>query len=67
VGVVPISIALVVIFSGCIGAADSDKDGHPDEDDHFPGDPNEWLDSDNDGVGDNANAFPHARASGRSS
>ncbi len=53
-----LAIATVVILFGCIGAKDTDKDGHPDEDDHFPEDPNEWLDSDNDGYGDNSDAFP---------
>ncbi|MBU7004413.1 MAG: hypothetical protein HXS50_02515 [Theionarchaea archaeon] len=57
--VVLLTIAAVVIFAGCIGAKDSDKDGHPDEDDHFPEDPTEWLDSDRDGVGDNSDAFPN--------
>ncbi|UCH88317.1 MAG: right-handed parallel beta-helix repeat-containing protein [Thermoplasmata archaeon] len=33
---------------------DSDNDGHPDKEDAFPDDPYEWLDSDNDGIGNNA-------------
>jgi hypothetical protein len=33
---------------------DSDGDGVPDEEDAFPFDPDEWLDSDNDGIGNNA-------------
>ena len=32
---------------------DSDGDGILNSDDAFPNDPNEWLDSDNDGIGDN--------------
>lgn len=33
---------------------DSDGDGIPDETDAFPDDPNEWLDTDGDGTGNNA-------------
>ena len=33
--------------------ADDDGDGTPDESDQFPSDPLEWLDTDDDGVGDN--------------
>lgn len=33
---------------------DSDEDGVPDNEDAFPNDPNEWIDTDNDGVGNNA-------------
>ena len=33
---------------------DSDGDGTCDVMDHFPNDPNEWFDHDNDGIGDNA-------------
>ncbi len=33
---------------------DSDGDGVPDEDDAFPDDPTEWVDTDGDGIGDNA-------------
>ncbi len=33
---------------------DTDGDGVPDERDAFPDDPDEWLDSDNDGIGNNA-------------
>ena len=35
-------------------SADSDGDGVPDEEDDFPDDPNEWLDTDGDGIGNNA-------------
>ncbi|MGA1848263.1 MAG: Ig-like domain-containing protein [Thermoplasmatota archaeon] len=37
---------------------DRDGDGHPDSEDVFPDDPNEWYDSDGDGRGDNSDAFP---------
>ena len=33
---------------------DDDGDGYPDDSDKFPVDPSEWMDTDNDGVGDNA-------------
>ena len=33
---------------------DTDGDGHPDVNDTFPNDPNEWVDLDGDGVGDNS-------------
>jgi hypothetical protein len=33
---------------------DSDGDGYPDDSDAFPDDPNEWLDTDGDGIGNNA-------------
>ena len=33
---------------------DRDSDGITDSDDAFPDDPNEWLDTDNDGIGNNA-------------
>jgi|GEM_PF-155861 len=33
---------------------DSDGDGYPDGSDAFPNDPNEWLDTDSDGIGNNA-------------
>ena len=36
------------------GEADSDHDGVPDIVDGFPTDPSDWLDTDGDGVGDNA-------------
>ncbi len=34
--------------------ADSDGDGVPDDEDTFPNDPSEWLDTDKDGIGNNA-------------
>jgi hypothetical protein len=34
--------------------SDSDNDGVPDDQDHFPLDGNEWLDTDQDGIGNNA-------------
>ncbi|PUA29846.1 MAG: hypothetical protein B0W54_04645 [Cellvibrio sp. 79] len=36
------------------GKPDSDNDGHPDDEDLFPNDPNEWADLDGDGIGDNS-------------
>ena len=38
---------------------DTDEDGYPDWTDAFPEDPNEWFDSDRDGVGNNADACPN--------
>ena len=35
---------------------DSDRDGFVDPADELPDDPNEWLDADDDGIGDNADA-----------
>ena len=37
-----------------IGAVDSDGDGVPDDEDAFPNDPNESVDTDSDGIGNNA-------------
>ncbi|WP_420208579.1 DUF1566 domain-containing protein [Candidatus Electronema sp. JC] len=34
--------------------ADTDGDGRPDDEDAFPNDPGEWLDNDQDGIGNNA-------------
>ena len=43
------------ITSFCIGMlTDTDGDGTPDEEDAFPNDPNEWLDTDGDTIGNNA-------------
>ena len=33
---------------------DTDGDGVPNDEDAFPNDPSEWIDSDEDGIGDNA-------------
>jgi hypothetical protein len=40
------------------GCPDSDSDGWADSDDVFPNDESEWIDSDADGVGDNADSCP---------
>ena len=40
------------------GCPDSDSDGWADSDDVFPNDDSEWIDSDADGVGDNADSCP---------
>ena len=36
--------------------SDSDDDGHPDNEDAFPNDPDEWQDTDSDGTGNNADS-----------
>lgn len=41
---------------------DSDGDGHPDENDAFPDDPDEWVDLDNDGVGNNTDLYDEGNA-----
>ncbi len=41
-----------------LGQSDKDGDGVPDAQDKFPNDPWEWVDSDNDGIGDNGDPFP---------
>ncbi len=46
---------------------DLDRDGVPNGDDAFPGDPAEWSDRDADGVGDNGDAFPDDPAEQRDS
>ncbi len=43
-----------LVVSGDAAPVDTDGDGVPDDEDVFPNDPNEWADSDSDGVGDNA-------------
>jgi len=55
-----VAIALLsVSLTGCLSIdfsnrVDSDGDGYYDEWDDFPNDPNEWSDSDGDGIGDNS-------------
>ncbi|MFB6317398.1 DUF4347 domain-containing protein [Saccharicrinis sp. FJH54] len=41
-------------FKYILEICDSDNDGITDNEDAFPNDPNEWIDSDNDGTGNNA-------------
>jgi len=41
-------------FAFSAGIVDSDGDGVPDDEDAFPNDPNEWVDTDGDGIGNNA-------------
>ncbi len=41
-----------------VGCPDQDGDGWSDQGDRFPSDPNEWADSDADGIGDNADGCP---------
>ena len=43
-----------VEFTGPPSSADTDNDGYPDTVDAFPNNPNEWLDTDGDGTGNNA-------------
>lgn len=45
-------IAISIFFSGCFKAPDTDGDGHRDPVDDFPKDPNDWKDSDKDGIKD---------------
>jgi hypothetical protein len=42
------------IFSGTKQVVDTDGDGVPDDQDAFPANPSEWVDTDSDGTGDNA-------------
>ena len=41
------------------GCPDGDGDGYSDENDAFPTNPYEWMDTDVDGVGDNSDVFPN--------
>ncbi|MFO7618756.1 MAG: Ig-like domain-containing protein [Thermoplasmata archaeon] len=42
------------IFTLAVAEKDSDEDGVPDSNDAFPQNPNEWLDTDGNGIGNNA-------------
>lgn len=48
------TFTLTVNPSGNATVTDSDGDGIPDSEDAFPDDPDEWLDTDGDGIGNNA-------------
>ena len=48
---------VIVVVETAPVAADSDGDGVIDREDEAPGDPNETLDSDNDGIGNNADTY----------
>ena len=50
------SAKTVTISSPAPGITDSDGDGVPNSQDAFPNDPTEWLDSNGNGIGDNADA-----------
>ncbi len=41
-------------FTLAVSESDTDGDGVPDAGDAFPDDPNEWVDTDSDGIGNNA-------------
>ena len=43
-----------VVFTAPTTALDTDSDGYPDTVDAFPNNPDEWLDTDGDGTGNNA-------------
>lgn len=53
-GNITISNGSLIIKNLAIGLTDRDGDGVVDGEDAFPDDPNEWIDSDNDGIGNNA-------------
>lgn len=44
---------IVLEFIG-VGVQDNDNDGYANDEDAFPDNPNEWLDTDNNGIGNNA-------------
>ncbi len=49
-------LLLAIGLSGCVENQtinDKDGDGYPDVEDAFPNDSTEWIDTDNDGIGDN--------------
>jgi len=48
-------LTIILILNGCLGILDNDDDddGYIDSIDDFPLDPKEWLDTDEDGTGDN--------------
>ena len=48
----------VLICETTFDAFDGDKDGVPDDEDAFPEDPDETVDTDGDGIGDNADLAP---------
>ena len=59
-----ILIGSLVLSSGCIyekedAQKDSDGDGVPDNEDAFPNDSTEWIDTDGDGNGDNSDPDPN--------
>lgn len=53
-GSITVSNGSITIENLAAGLTDSDGDGIVDGEDAFPADPNEWLDTDNDGIGNNA-------------
>ena len=53
-----IFLFLNFIFCGCF-QSDIDGDGYYNNEDDFPNDVNEWIDSDKDGYGDNSDEFPN--------
>ena len=51
-------VIIILISSGCLGIfegnVDNDNDGFLNDIDDFPNDPEEWIDTDGDGIGNNA-------------